>query len=293
MASLRGMFFLMVGFLNTALHGSLIVLVSLLIPLTSPALQKRMKSCVEKIAEDWVRAWSLIFRTLTPSLRWSVQMPVELDHQRWHLILANHQSWVDILVLFHIFHRRLPFLRFFLKYELLYFPFLGLACKALNMPFMKRYSAAYLDRHPHKRGADLARTRAACAHFQDQPVAIVNFLEGTRLSADKQAQQHSPYRYLLRPKTGGIAFVLQALENKMDSVLDVTIAYPEGTPTLWDLACGRLHHVVVTVEQRDIPHDCRHGDYTRDGDYQRRFQAWIAGLWLDKDRHLARLLGTE
>ena len=293
MASLRGMFFLIVGFLNTALHGSLIVLVSLLIPLTSRPLQVRMKACVEKIAEDWVRTWSRILRILTPSLRWSVHMPEELDPQGWHLLLANHQSWVDILVLFHIFHLRLPFLRFFLKYELLYFPFLGLACKALNMPFMKRYSHAYLARHPQQRGADLARTRTACAHFQDQPVAIVNFLEGTRLSADKHAQQNSPYRYLLRPKTGGIAFVLQALGNKMDRVLDITIAYPEGTPTLWDLACGRLHHVVVEVEQRPIPMDCRHGDYERDKDYQQRFQAWIAGLWQNKDRRLARLLGTE
>ncbi len=292
MASLRGMFFLMVGFLNTAVHGSLIVLFSLLIPVSAASWRTPIQQFVEKIAEDWVRVWSLILSTLTPSIRWQVQMP-ELNRQAWHLVLANHQSWVDIIILFHIFHLKLPFLRFFLKYELLYFPFLGLACRALNMPFMKRYSPAYLEQHPQKRGEDLARTRAACAHFQEHPVAIVNFMEGTRFSPSKQAEQDSPYRHLLKPKTGGVAFVLRAMDAKIHSVLDVTIAYPAGIPTLWDLACGRLQAVHIEVRQLDIPVECRQGDYEQDMQYRQRFQAWIAHLWDHKDRQLSRMLSTE
>lgn len=47
---------------------------------------------------------------------------------------------------------------------------------------MKRYSKAYLARHPEKKGQDLATTRKACAKFSRIPVAVFNFLEGTRFT---------------------------------------------------------------------------------------------------------------
>jgi 1-acyl-sn-glycerol-3-phosphate acyltransferase len=41
-------------------------------------------------------------------------------------------------VLQRIFHGRIPFLKFFLKQELIWVPVIGLAWWALDFPFMKR-----------------------------------------------------------------------------------------------------------------------------------------------------------
>ena len=62
--------------------------------------------------------------------------------------VSNHQSWVDILVLQKVFNRRIPFLKFFLKQELIWVPLLGLAWWALEFPFMRRHSSAYLAAAP-------------------------------------------------------------------------------------------------------------------------------------------------
>ena len=59
-----------------------------------------------------------------------------------YLVLANHQSWVDIPVLQRVFNRRIPLLRFFLKRQLFWVPVLGLAWWALDFPFMRRSTRA-------------------------------------------------------------------------------------------------------------------------------------------------------
>ena len=221
-----------------------------------------------------------------------IEMPEGLKQDGWYLLLPNHQSWVDIVLLFNVFHRRIPFLKFFLKYELIYVPFLGIACKALNMPFMKRYSQSYLARHPEKQGEDLLRTRQACATFNEHPVAIVNFMEGTRRTPRKMKEQQSPYQHLLRPKAGGVAFVLSALGPCIQSALDVTLVYPEGVPSLVDLACGRLRHVKIHVQACTIPVDFRGGDYENDAQYRHRFQSWIGELWKAKDVRISSMLNS-
>ena len=35
-----------------------------------------------------------------------------LSPKDWYLVISNHQSWVDILVLQRIFNRKIPFLKF-------------------------------------------------------------------------------------------------------------------------------------------------------------------------------------
>jgi 1-acyl-sn-glycerol-3-phosphate acyltransferase len=207
----------------------------------------------------------------------------------WYLVLANHQSWVDILVLQNIFFRRIPFLKFFIKKELFWMPFLGLAWWALDFPFVKRYSRETLARKPHLRGQDLAITRKACAKFKQIPVSIMNFVEGTRCTPVKQRRQDSPYRHLLRPKSGGSALVLSAMGEQLTSVLDVTIAYPQGAPRFWDMLCGRVAEVRVHVRElpiRKIPQ----GDYFDSVDARLRFQEWLNRLWEEKDRRLESLL---
>src|SRR5690554_188522 len=208
-----------------------------------------------------------------------------------YLVLANHQSWVDILVLQKVFNRRIPLLRFFLKRQLFWVPVLGLAWWALDFPFMGRYTHRQVARNPELGRRDMEATRRACLKFRDMPMSIMNFVEGTRFTADKHARQDSPYRHLLKPRSGGVAFVMSAMGEALEAVLDVTIAYPAGRPTMADLMAGRVPQVRVLVRERRVPAELASGDYQHDRPFRARFQQWMNGLWEQKDGDVERLLG--
>ncbi|EMV9186157.1 1-acyl-sn-glycerol-3-phosphate acyltransferase, partial [Escherichia coli] len=161
------------------------------------------------IAETWAEIDKAIFALMTPTV-WDIRGGAQLRGDTSYLVISNHQSWVDIPALVQAFNRKTPYFKFFLKKELIWVPFLGLAFWALDYPFMKRYSKAFLEKHPELKGKDLEITKAACEKFKRMPVTVVNYLEGTRFTPAKQAQQQSPYQNLLRPKAGGVAFVLAA-----------------------------------------------------------------------------------
>jgi len=205
-------------------------------------------------------------------------------------VLANHQSWVDILVLQKVFNRRIPLLRFFLKRQLVWVPLLGLAWWALDFPFMGRYTKQQIARNPELAGRDIEATRRACAKFREIPVAIMNFVEGTRFTPAKHGRQQSPYRHLLKPKSGGVAFVLDAMGDGLHGILDVTIAYPAGRPSMVDLIGNRIPEVRVQVRQRPIPAALIGGNYQDDRAFRARFQQWMNGLWEEKDRDIDAML---
>ncbi|MGD9388562.1 MAG: acetyltransferase, partial [Gammaproteobacteria bacterium] len=145
-------------------------------------------------------------------------------------------------------------------------------------------------RHPEARGQDLEATRRACEHFRHQPTSVMNFVEGTRFTAAKHDAQGSPYRHLLKPRAGGIAFVLGAMGDILHRLLDVTIVYPGGAPSFWDMCCGRLKRVIVRVRVYEIPDWAKHGDYQEDEAFRARLQAWLGELWHAKDGEIERLL---
>lgn len=171
----------------------------------------------------------------------------------------------------------------------MYVPFLGIAWWALDFPFMQRFSKEYLEKHPDMRGKDLETTRKACAKFQGSRISIINFLEGTRFTKAKHDAQKSPYKNLLKPKTGGIAFVIDAMGPQFKSLLDVTLFYPEGARSLWELFSGRVNEVVVRVRQLEIPQDMLGGNYLEDEAYRERLQEWLRTLWKEKDDLLSEL----
>ena len=105
--------------------------------------------------------------------------------------------------------------------------------------------------------------------FQGIPVTVVNFLEGTRFTAAKQQAQASPYRHLLKPKAGGVAFVMAALGDNLDALLDVTIVYPQGKPPgFWALLCGEVKTVVVDVQTRPLDPALWRSDYQDDPQFR-------------------------
>ncbi len=190
-------------------------------------------SVAERILAGWMATIAFAIRLLL-GIRWDIRGVENLPPDRWYFVYANHQAWTDIPVVFTALHDRIPALKFFVKQELIWIPIIGTACWALDFPFMKRYSSAYLKEHPDKLGTDLAATRKVCDRYKFKPVSIVNFVEGTRLTPEKQRRQSSPYRHLLRPKAGGMAFALAAMNGRIQHLLDVDIVYRGEHNRLWD-----------------------------------------------------------
>ena len=243
------------------------------------------------IAESWIATNNAMFRVFT-RIRWQVEGLEGLRRDGNYLVLCNHQSWVDIAVLQKIFNRRIPFLRFFLKSQLIWVPLLGPAWWALDFPFMKRYSGATLLRHPELQGKDMEATRRACEKFRHTPVSIMNFVEGTRFTPAKHAAQPPKYRYLLRPKAGGVAFVLDAMGDALHAILDVTIVYPGGPCSIMDLLANRVPAVCVQVCELPISAELR--DSTDASNALRgHVKAWVNRLWSEKDAQIARMLDAQ
>lgn len=238
------------------------------------------KSC----AGCWVSCNTAIQNVFTP-FSLDVTGLETLKKKDWYLVIANHQSWVDILVMQRLLNKRIPFLNFFLKQELIYVPFLGLAWWALDFPFMKRTNKAQLKKNPALRGKDMETTRKACEKFKEMPVSIVNFVEGTRFTPQKHQRQNSPFNHLLKPKAGGVAFVMQAMGEQLAQVVNITIHYPQGIPTFVDFLAGRVKAVQVAVKVMPVS---KHfiGDYTNDNEFRVQFQNELNQIWVEKDQQL-------
>lgn len=275
--------------LNTlVLIGPLMVFA--LLKLVAPGRSRDYASWVVMwIAETWAEIDKFIFACCIPT-QWDVRGDHGLRTDTSYLMISNHQSWVDIPALIETFNRRVPFFKFFLKKELIWVPFLGLAWWALDYPFMKRYSKAFLSRHPELAGQDLKITKEACELFKRQPVTVVNYLEGTRFSEAKRKQQVSPFNHLLKPKAGGVAFVLAAMGEQLDAILDVTVVYPQGqTPGFWDLVSGAIPRVIVDIRTRELDPALWQGDYENDPAFRQTIQNWVNQLWKDKDARIEAL----
>ncbi|OEY65876.1 acyltransferase [Marinobacter sp. X15-166B] len=242
------------------------------------------------VSESWV-ACNTAWMKLTQNTHWDVEGADKLQRQGWYLVLANHQSWVDIMAMQRVFNRRAPFLKFFLKQQLIWVPVIGLAWWGLDFPFMKRYSREYLLKHPDKRGEDLKATRKACEKFRHAPVSVMNFVEGTRFTPVKHARQNSPYQRLLPPKAGGVGFVLDAMGDSIDTLVDITIAYPQGAPSFWDFLCGRVTTIKMHIDTVAIPDHLKGRDYSSDATHRRNVKDWLAAHWRAKDARLERMLG--
>ena len=236
-------------------------------------------------ANSWVATNTLIEKHLHPT-KVNVNGTSELSPEQWYLLVCNHRSAVDILLLQQILHGNIPLLRFFLKQQLIWVPFLGVAWWALDFPFMRRYSSAFLAKHPHLRGKDLEATQRACEKFKDKPVTVVNFVEGTRLTDEKHRQQASPFRHLLKPRAGGIAFTLSAMQNKITQLINVTIHYRHPAPSLWQYFCGKLDEVTIKISMEPLT-TLQNRDYFNSDDDKQAIQQWLNQLWQENDNWLA------
>ena len=169
-APIRGVIASLLLAINTILCCTPLFIVAIFkLCLPFPAAQRLTDELMRRIHEAWVgnnnRWMDLIRKT-----RWHIKGLEGLDYEHSYLVTSNHQSWVDIMVLQYVLNKRIRPLKFFLKQELIWVPVIGLAWWALGFPFMKRYSKAYLARHPEKKGADLATGRRLEGVGRDIPL---------------------------------------------------------------------------------------------------------------------------
>ncbi|MCB0404329.1 MAG: acyltransferase [Bdellovibrionales bacterium] len=274
--------------LNTVIWCCVLFLFTFVKIITPPGRWRlRCSRWLTAIAENWNTGNELI-TDLTQDIDWDIQVDAELSPDESYLLLANHQSWVDIVVLERVFNRRIPFIRFFIKKQLFWVPFLGPSWWALDFPFMSRHSEEYLKKHPERRGQDLVTARKRCERFRLMPTSVLIFAEGTRFREEKRKRLSSPFAHLLPPKAGGVSTVMEVMGDQFARVLDVTIVYPQGETSFFALFSGRLKRVVVRVRTLELPRGLVPGEARSDDSYD-KIKQWVRAAWGEKDKLIGRL----
>ncbi|MBU2954495.1 acyltransferase [Marinobacter sp. F3R08] len=265
-------------------------LLKLVLPIT--AIRKGCTVVLNTIAWIWI-GFNNVLMKLLHRVTWDVRGVENLSRTNWYFVTCNHQSWADIPAIQYVLNSRIPLLKFFLKKQLIWVPFLGVAWWALDFPFMHRHTKEQIAKRPDLKGKDVAATQAACEKFRYTPVTIFNFMEGTRFTPEKHKRQNSPYRHLLKPRAGGTAFVLGAMGEMVHTMLDVTIVYPEGRAGFWDYLCGRIHRIIIDVRVREIPDEFLGMDYENNREIRIAFQRWVSQIWAEKDARIDELKAAQ
>ena len=279
-------------YITSILLAFLVLLPTALLKRLLPAWQRPCNRILDDVVHGWLRFNNWQQRHLTNTTIKVKGDLAQLGRDEWYMLIANHQSWVDILILVRVFASRISPVKFFYKKELLWVPVLGQALWAVDFPRMHRHKREQIAKNPALATQDMEQTQGACEIYRHHPVTMVNFLEGTRFTHAKHRHQQSPYRHLLIPKAGGLAFGLAAMQGRLKTLLDVTLYYPEGRPRFWDYAQGKVTRVELSLKVRPID-PALIGDYPGDPEFRQRFQDWVNRIWQEKDAELDAMLESH
>ena len=234
----------------------------------------------------WVQINSFTI-ALTNKIDWQLDTATIPKIKNSCIIICNHQSWADIIMICHIFKGKIPVTKFFLKHSLIYIPFLGLACLGLGMPFLRRYSKQQLLKNPKLKYKDIESTNRACKHLIYSPSTLVNFVEGTRYTPQKAKLAKSSYEHLMPPKAASLGVALGQIGHDIDMLFNTTLRYPDNeTDPFIDMLKGRLKTVYATVEPIKVT-DNLVGDYLNEKQFKYSFTLWLRNLWEHKDKELS------
>ena len=283
---LQGTLVLLAVSVNT-IGSTVVIFLLAVVKFFSPkgAARNAVTHWLSSVGEYWI-SFNKLMAWFLQDMKWDIQLPDKLKHEGRYLVFCNHQSWVDIVVLQHCLNRRAPFMRFLLKQELIWVPFLGFCWWALDMAFLRRYSRAQLLKNPELRGKDLENATRACEKLKHIPVSMMTFPEGTRFTAAKHDQQNSPFKHLLRPRYGGIGQVLYSFDDALDHLIDVTIIYPDGVPGIWQFVSGQVKRISVRVRLLPIGAEVRGKNFREDAAAKSALKDWLNELWEEKEAYI-------
>ena len=251
-----------------------------------PARSEHLRK-MDKIIIWWTKSNRWTFNKLSlvnANITWQDREQISPDN--WYLVVCNHQTWTDILLLQTYLLDDLPPLKFFTKAQLIWIPFVGIAMYALGFPYVKRVTKAQIKKNPELRHADRDNVLMACERFNNHPTSVLNFVEGTRFTEEKHERQNSEYNNLLRPKAGGIEYVLQGMDKSLHRLVEVTIVYPDAVPTFMDFLQGKCQRVNFDIRHHEIPNWSSAEETT---ERKTEIVQWVKKLWLEKDQRITAI----
>lgn len=269
-------FIISLSTLFLALPIYLAIALIVILPFEKP--RRFLKKSIFELAKCWVSFNAFLFNR-RKNLQLNLSIDGELSLNEWYLLIANHQSMADILILQCALNKRAPFLKFLIKKELIYVPLFGLIWWALDYPLLRREAK--------KSGRDFKTTQKACEKFRISPVTVVNFVEGTRYSEEKRIEAQTPYKHLLTPRPGTSAIILSELQDIIHAILDVTIKYDNKT-TIWSLICGKKQRIQVHVAVIPLSDLALKEPIMQDKKALAQYRHFIQDAWEKKDRLLAK-----
>lgn len=254
----------------------LLALAQLLCPI--PRWRKQLRGANDEV----ITAWVLLNEQMCRVFRW-IRIETNLSdtlapRNNWWLIVSNHQSWADIVIVQIVLRKLAPPIKFFTKRELIWVPFLGFGLWLLRFPYVRRGKREPTQSRQQLHKKNRHELQRAAVQFHERPISLLLFLEGTRHTPKKHANQAPSFRYLLRPKLGGLAFSLEALANEVNHLVNVTINYRGKVPGFWNFVCGRCTQVDVLVETIPITETLK-----------KDLNGEVTKMWRAKDEVLAEL----
>ena len=284
MLAILRLFFLAVA---TFLGGLLISLVSPL-KLFSPT-QKLSYQLAAGIAGFWADFMRWLLTTIQTDY---VITGDRLDPRGTYLILANHQSWIDIMMVMVVLGKGTTLPRFFMKWELVYMPVINICAWVLDFPIMRRYTQEDIKDRPELKNRDFDYAHEVLSRNPERQCVVVNYAEGTRFTPEKHRKNRSPYKHLLKPKVGGPQLALDCLRGRLDGIIDITLAYPGAKVSVWRLMAGRVPKVMIHVERIELPDGL---EKTPEPLAElKAFRGWMNSIWAKKDARIDQMInGTQ
>ena len=284
MLAILRLFFLAVA---TFLGGLLISLLSPL-KLFSPT-QKLSYQLAAGIAGFWADFMRWLLTTIQTDY---VITGDRLDPRGTYLILANHQSWIDIMMVMVVLGKGTTLPRFFMKWELVYMPVINICAWVLDFPIMRRYTQEDIKDRPELKNRDFDYAHEVLSRNPERQCVVVNYAEGTRFTPEKHRKNRSPYKHLLKPKVGGPQLTLDCLRGRLDGIIDITLAYPGAKVSVWRLMAGRVPKVMIHVERIELPDGLEKPPETLAE--LKAFRGWMNSIWAKKDARIDQMInGTQ
>jgi 1-acyl-sn-glycerol-3-phosphate acyltransferase len=276
---------------------SLMILVVYIISLVMPyTIRVKLIQFLSKSPFYWVILNKPVLYKLNAK-DWAKAYPKHLDSNGIYLVMSNHQSWSDIIILLSVFNQKITPLKFFMKKELAWqLPIIGLACKAIGFPMLSRHTKDAIKKNPKLKNKDKESTIQACASVKQNPSSLLIFPEGSRFTKKKQTHQDSPYQHLLKPKAGGVSMIVNGLKDDLRGILDVTIDFGQHPHhkkiSLWNFVTGAFPSIQVTIELLPIHKNLQSND-EEDKEYRKVIHGWLSERWQMKDKQLSKKKSNE
>lgn len=243
--------------------------------LTARRYHRWLMRSMYAIYHRWCLNNNLLFDLFLPT-QWLVQGQGVLDKHRDYIVVLNHRSWLDILVIMKVFVPKLPIVKFFLKKSLVFLPFLGQVCWALDYPFINRQG-----KHQQDKTDQVLKQLSSIE--KGLPMAMVIFPEGTRFRSQKPG---GTLQNCLPPRCLGLAKLLQATADRQPLLLDVTLHY--SSSNLLAFFTGTLEKITVDYQVSELDPSW-YGDYAKDRAFRQVFKDKVNTLWQQKDQRYQQI----